>query len=86
LNACDKIAEKPFHFEAISVSQTAAGSPSFIQMAALNELKKIGHIIQRNPENKKRRCKYCSSLDCYCEKCNVPVHTKCYKDFHKNKF
>lgn len=67
---------------------STSGRPSAIHSIILNEIKKdpADHLIIRNPENKRRRCKYCSSQTItICSKCNVSVHSKCFKEFHKIK-
>ena len=45
---------------------------------------KIDHIIIRNEENARRRCKICKSQTIYiCKKCQVRLHTKCFSKFHE---
>lgn len=67
--------------------QKRFGRPSKIQVLAINATKmdKSTHLIEKNPENKRKRCKNCSSQTVtICNKCNVALHAKCFKDFHKN--
>lgn len=64
---------------------TCTGRPSAMQNHFLQQKQKdrTGHIITKNPENKRRRCKMCSSQTVtMCKKCNVAVHAKCFEDFH----
>lgn len=68
--------------------QNNIGRPSSFGMQQLNATKKdkTSHLIQKNPDNKRRRCKYCSSQTItICNKCNVPLHAKCFKEFHTTK-
>ena len=61
------------------------GRPSFFQDLALRETRKdpTNHIIEKNPSNKRQRCKDCGSQTItICNKCKVPLHSKCFKNFH----
>lgn len=64
------------------------GRPSSVQKAILNVTRRdhLDHIIIKNDENKRKRCKHCKSQTVTkCDKCNIPLHAKCFKDFHVSK-
>lgn len=61
------------------------GRPSAMQNLFLDKVREdcTNHIIERNTEGKRRRCKHCSSQTItICKKCAVPLHAKCFKPFH----
>ena len=69
---------------------TCIGRPSAMENHFLQKKKKkkdrTGHIITKNLENKRRRCKMCRSQRVtMCKKCNVAVHSKCFEDFHDSQ-
>lgn len=44
----------------------------------------IGHVITKNIDNRRRRCRLCKSTTIYfCCKCKIPLHPKCFSNFHK---
>lgn len=47
-------------------------------------LDSVGHLIEKNSENWRRRCKVCKSQTVYmCIKCSVPLHSGCFASYHQ---
>lgn len=72
----------------ISVNKTASrhttGRGSRISVPSASRLDNVGHIIQRNNENWRRRCRVCQSTTVFmCIKCKIPLHSHCFKDYHQ---
>lgn len=46
----------------------------------------IGHIIIKSDNKVRRHCKVCHNHTIFsCNKCNVHIHTQCFKQYHLNK-
>lgn len=44
---------------------------------------KVGHLIKRLEKKSRRRCRHCKSQTVFiCVKCNVPLHSTCFRIFH----
>lgn len=44
----------------------------------------MGHIVVSSNDKKRKRCKYCGSKTVFiCNKCKVPLHTKCFLTYHQ---
>lgn len=47
-------------------------------------LDNVGHLIEKNHENWRRRCKVCKSQTVFmCTKCRVPLHSGCFASYHQ---
>lgn len=60
------------------------GRPSKNMLPGTVRNDKTNHIIIRNEENARRRCKVCKSQTIYiCKKCRVHLHLECFSKFHE---
>lgn len=59
------------------------GRPSEIELPDEVRRDNVGHIILRDPEDRRRRCRHCKSQTIYlCAKCDVGLHPDCFLNFH----
>lgn len=64
-------------------TQSIRGRGSTSSIPSPARLDDIGHIIERNSENWRRRCRLCKSTTVFmCNKCRVPLHSNCFKEYH----
>lgn len=64
-------------------TQSVRGRGSTASLPSTARLDNVGHIIERNRENWRRRCRVCKSTTVFmCNKCGIPLHTHCFKDYH----
>ncbi|KAK9702261.1 hypothetical protein QE152_g30066 [Popillia japonica] len=71
-----------------SQPSTSKGRPSKSSLPQeVRSDRRIAHLIIRQEENQRRRCRVCKTNSLYiCEKCKVHLHPDCFANFRKSKY
>lgn len=65
------------------VSNSNWGRPSQSALPGDDRFDNIGHIIIREVNSARKRCRFCKSNTIYlCRKCKVHLHPECFENFH----
>lgn len=65
-------------------AQSIRGRGSTSSLPSSVRLDNVGHIIEKNSENWRRRCRLCRSTTVFmCNKCRIPLHSNCFKKYHE---
>lgn len=64
-------------------SSSSYGRPSKSALPGDIRFDNIGHIIIREANSARKKCRFCKSTTIYvCKKCNVHLHPDCFEAFH----
>lgn len=64
-------------------AQSVRGRGSTSSLPSTSRLDNVGHIIERNSQDWRRRCRVCKSTTVFmCNKCAIPLHSHCFKAYH----
>lgn len=69
---------EPYHTEHRHAN---LGRPSKIALPDIIRLDNVGHIIIRERNNARKKCRLCKSIY-LCKKCKIHLHPDCFEGFH----